>query len=147
MVDCCLCPRHCCHCRCLHPHRGGAWWQNGGCRGHAQRRRAKDALPAVTSATTTPPYPPGPSPLADAPWPSRSSIVTKSRLQMAMWSGVHSLSPSLVRRRWCRNEAAANPAVAGPAAVAPAAACRGIARPRRRRRRRRLRAVVPAAAV
>ena len=76
---------------------------------------------------TTPPYPPRPSPLADALWMSRSSIVTKSRLQMAMWSGVHLLSLSLVRRRQRRsnNRLPPTPSLPGPAVVMPAAACRG----------------------
>jgi hypothetical protein len=55
IVDCFLCLHHCCHCRCLfHRHRGGAWWQNGGCRGHARRRRAANALPAVAAAAVLP---------------------------------------------------------------------------------------------
>jgi hypothetical protein len=54
IVDCCLCPCHRCHRRCLHPHHGGAWWQNGGCRGHAQRRRAADAQPAIAAAAAMP---------------------------------------------------------------------------------------------
>ena len=54
IVDCCLCPRHRCHRRCLHRHRGGARWQNGGCRGHAQRRRAADVLPDVAATAALP---------------------------------------------------------------------------------------------
>ena len=54
IVDCCLCPRHRCHRRCLHHHPGGAWRQNGGCRGHARRRRVADAMPAVAAAAALP---------------------------------------------------------------------------------------------
>jgi hypothetical protein len=54
MVDCCLCPRHRCHRRCLHCHRGGAWWQNSGCRGHARRRCAANALPTITAVAALP---------------------------------------------------------------------------------------------
>ena len=42
------------------------------------------------------PYPPWPSPSADAPWPSGSSIVFGSWLQTAMWRCVHPLLQSLI---------------------------------------------------
>jgi hypothetical protein len=52
IVDC-VCPLHRCRRRCLHRHRGGARWQDGGggnCRGYARWRCAVDALPAAAPA-------------------------------------------------------------------------------------------------
>ncbi len=43
IVDCCLCPRHRCHHRCLYCYRGGARWQNVGA--VAERRLPRPCLP------------------------------------------------------------------------------------------------------
>ncbi len=56
IVDC-VCPFHRCRRRCLHCHRGGARWQDGGggdCCGHARWRHAVDALPTPATAAALP---------------------------------------------------------------------------------------------
>jgi hypothetical protein len=47
IVDCCLCPHHRCHRRCLHCHRGNGRSQNGGCCGHARRHCAANVAAAA----------------------------------------------------------------------------------------------------
>ena len=58
VLPCCLRPRHCCCCRCLHCQHGRARWQHGGggsCRGYACQCRAANALPAAAAAAAAGP--------------------------------------------------------------------------------------------